>query len=224
MNRRVGWILGSHLVPRTAPMTLNPGDCLARPSPFACPQSKLLGHLHELPVHVLPLTQPQLRQKILLARLAELAPCNFRLQSLHEIPQREPAEKIGVRIEPLRVSQVSFLLSLDRPLARILHFERGGNNQNIGQALLAAGLDNHPSDSRINRQARELPANWRQPTVFIDRAQLKQRLVAVTDRLRSRRIEKWKLIDRAKIERQKLQNDGRQICPLNFRRGKPLAP
>ena len=111
MNGCVGGVFGREFAPRAAPLMESSGDSRSRPASLTCFQSELLHHLQKLPMHVLPFTQPQLRQKILLARFAKLAPRNFRLQPLDEIPEFEPAEKIGIGVEPLRVSQVGFLLS-----------------------------------------------------------------------------------------------------------------
>src|SRR5262249_50412596 len=140
-----------------------------------------------------------------------------------EIPQLQPAQKIGVRIEPLRVREVRFLLPIGRAIAWILNFQRGSDDQHFRQTMLAAGLDDHSADARINRQSGELAPDRRERFVFIDRAQLKQRLVAVADRLRTRWIEKRKFVDRTEVERQQLQNDSSEVRTLNFRRGKPLA-
>ena len=55
-------------------------------------------------------------------------------------------------------ASVGLLLPLGRPVARVLHFERRRDDQHVGQALLAAGLEDHPADPRIDRQSGQLPA------------------------------------------------------------------
>ena len=174
-------------------------------------------------MHVLPFPQPQLGEKILPAGFAELPAARLLLELLDEIPQLEPAEEIRIGIGPLGMGRVGLLLAIGRPLARVLHFQGRGDDQHVGQAVLAVGLQDHPADPRIDGQAGELPAERRQPAVLVDRAQLEQRLVAVANRLGPRRIEKRKLVDRPQIERQKLQDHRGQVRPLNFRRREPLA-
>ena len=87
----------------------------------------------------------------------------------------------------------------------------------------AVGFENHPADPRIDRQPGQLPAERRELALVVDRTQLEQRLVAVANRFGPRRIEEGKLVDRAQVEREQLQDDRRQIRPLNFRRREAVA-
>src|SRR5438046_1917423 len=101
--------------------------------PLARFDAKLFNHLQKLAVHVLPLADAQLGQKVLLARLAKLAAGGFGFELMDEIPELEPAEEIGVGVEPLSVCQIGLLLPLGGAVAWILHFEGGSDDQHIGE-------------------------------------------------------------------------------------------
>src|SRR5437667_1964806 len=93
---------------------------MARPSTLSGVEPELLCHLQELSMHIVPFAQAQFRQEVLLAGFAKLSARYLALEVLHEIPKLQPAEKIGIRVEPLRMGQVGFLLSLGRPASRVL--------------------------------------------------------------------------------------------------------
>src|SRR5439155_202021 len=165
----------------------------------------------------------QLRQEVLLARLAELAAGGLGLELLDEIPQLEPAEKIRVGIGPLSMSQVRFLLSLGRAIARVLSFEGGCNDEHVSQTAFSVGFHDHPADSRVRCQATKLAADRRQLAIFVHGSQLKQRLVAVANRFGPWWIEEGEFVDQAEVEGQKLEDDRRKVGSLNLGRHESLA-
>jgi hypothetical protein len=141
---------------------------------------------------------------------------------LGEVPQIEPRQKIRFGVQPLRVGHVSLLLPFGRPITGILHFEGRRNNQEVGQAALAICFNDHPPNSRIDRQPGQLPPNRRQPAGFIDSSQLEQISVAVADCFAARRIEKRKFVNGAQIQSEQLQDDSGQVRALNLGRGESL--
>ena len=84
---------------------------------------------------------------------------------------------------------VGFLLERLRTLARILDIERGGHHQHVAQnAQLRAGED-HATDARVDREARELSAERRELALLAERAELLEHAIALGDGLGLRRIE-----------------------------------
>src|SRR5262245_43447595 len=118
---------------------------------------------------------------------------------LHEIPKFQPAEKIGVRIGPLHLSVVGFLWAVGRAFPRILNLERRRNDEDIRDAVLSAGFENHPPDPRIDWQEGQLAAQRSQPAAVVDGTQFEERLEAVADCLGPRRIEERELVNRTEI-------------------------
>ena len=105
----------------------------------------------------------------------------------------------------------------------MLSFQRGRDDQDVVETSFRVTGQNDPSDSRIDRQSRQLAAEFRQLISIVDRAEFKQCSVAVTNRRRLRRFKKRKLFQSSQIQRLGLQNHGRKIRPHDFWRSEFLA-
>ena len=101
-----------------------------------------------------------------------------------ELPQRDQRQEVGALVAEPEVRLVGGLLLFQRPVARIGHRQRGGDDQHLGQAAALARREHHPPDAGIDRQPREIAAQRRQRARVVDGAQLLQQLVAVGDRAR----------------------------------------
>src|SRR3954469_22941167 len=108
------------------------------------------------------------------------------------------------------VPLVGRLSLVERPLARILHRERGGDDAYLRYAMLVAGRNQHASDARVERQARELLAEGGELILLVDRAKLVQQRITVGDGARRRRIEKRKVGHLAEPEALGPQDDRRE--------------
>ena len=67
------------------------------------------------------------------------------------------------------------------PVARILDFQRRGDDQHFCRATMLLGSDDHARDTRINRKLRQTPAYPGQFVALVDGAQLRQQLIAIGD-------------------------------------------
>ena len=66
------------------------------------------------------------------------------------------------------VGECGFLLLVVWPIARILHRQRGSNDEHFVQRAFVFGRDQHAGDGRINRKFGELPAERGESFVVVD--------------------------------------------------------
>ena len=104
----------------------------------------------------------------------------------------------------------SGLLLVYGTLARVLHRQPGGDNQNLVQTAKFLCRDDHASYARVNRQFRELLADSGQAFLFVDGGQLNQQLVTVRDGFGGRCINERKLGYFAKPQRLHAKNHRRE--------------
>ena len=186
-------------------------------------ETGLPDEFHQLPMNVEPFPHSIERQEVLPAGLAELTSRKLRFQLVVEVPELQIGDEIGLFVGRKGVRGIGGLLLVQRPLARILHRQRRGDDENLVQAALVGGGQNHPPKTRVDRQAAQLAADFGQLPLGVDRAEFDQRAVSVVDRLRLRGIEEREAFDRAKPQGLRLQNDGRQVAPLDLGRGVGVA-
>ncbi len=184
----------------------------------ACAQQLL-----QLAMHVEPFTQPVVRQKMVAAGLAQLILRQVLFPLVVEVPELQVAEKIGFFVGELGVALVGRLLLVERPIARVVHRQSRGDDQDLVQAILGIAGQDHPADARIDRQPRQRSAQIGQLLLVVDRAQLEQGFVAVANRFGPRRIEERKIVDVAEPQRLGLQNHGGQVAAQNLRRRETVA-
>jgi len=155
----------------------------------------------KLSVDIAPLPHARDGKEVLAASLLEL--------SVKQLPELEEGEKIRAFVGELRMAFVGGRRALERALARILHRERRGDDQQLLEAAFGARRDQHAADARVERQPGEFAAELRKLVAFIDGTELREQCIAVGDCARRRRIEEGKLLDVAQAE---------ALCPQDYRR------
>lgn len=169
---------------------------------LACRRLLVRAHAHlgderrELVVDIAPLAHPPLREKLLAQVLRKLA---IRLPVfdcfLQVVPDLEQREEVRLLVVKTSVRPVRRLGPLERALARIIHFEHGGDDEHLGEAVLALRRDDHARDARVDREARELPPERREGVGLIHGAELGEKLIAIGDHARRRRVEEGEALD-----------------------------
>ena len=64
--------------------------------------------------------------------------------------------KSDVRVGEPGVLVVGRLLVVGGPLARVLDGQRGGDDQDLADAAVPVGLEDHPAEPRVDRQLGQL--------------------------------------------------------------------
>ena len=105
---------------------------------------------------------------------------------------------------------------LERPLARVLDAESGGDDKQLAGAVLALGLEQHPAQGRVNRQAGEVVSQGRELAGFIHRPQFLQQGIAALNGGGGGRIEEGEGLDLAQPECLHPQDDFGQVGALDF--------
>ena len=106
------------------------------------------------------------------------------------------------------MGRVGRLCPLQRPIARILDRQCGGDDQDLREGAFGMAGEDHSPDPGIDRQPRKLAAKRGQDPLLIDCAQLLQQRIAIRDRLRRRRFDERERLDIPQAERLHSQNHG----------------
>ena len=176
--------------------------------------------LRQLAVHVAPLAHAARRDEVRLQVVGQLAVGLLVLDALaDERPQLQQRLEVAALVGELFVRLIGRLLRLERPLARVLHAERGGNHQHLGKRLLVARGQQHAADARIERQARQLAPDRRQRALRIDRVEFGQQVIAVSNGPTRRRLHKRKRAHIAQAERLHAQDHAGQRRSQDLRIG-----
>lgn len=117
------------------------------------------------------------------------------LELVIEVPQLQKAHEVRIAIGEPGVLGIGLFLTVQRPLARVLHLQGRGNDQHLAQATFFLGRKDHASDPRVDRQPAQLTPNLGKLAILVQRAQFKERLVPIADRVASRRVEERKPFD-----------------------------
>ncbi len=142
-----------------------------------------------------------------------------------EAPQLQERQEVGALVGEPAVGVVGRLLCRQRPLARVLHAQRAGDDQHLVQAAALARRQQHAADARIDRQLRQFAPPRRQVVVLVDGGEFRQQLVAVGDRPARRRLHERELARFAELQRLHAQDHRRQRGAQHLRVGelRPLA-
>ncbi len=187
-------------------------------------QAGLGEHGVQLAVDIAPLPEAERAQEALLAVVGELAVRLFVLELLLvPVPQLEQAHEIGALVGKGAVGIVSGVGTVTRPLARVLHGERAGDDQHLLQTLLVTRGQDEPADRRVEREARHLLAQRGDLARLVDRAKLLQLLVAVVDGAAGGRLKKRESIDVAEPQRGHAQDHRSQRRARDLGIGKGWA-
>ena len=156
--------------------------------------------LRQLPVQITPFAQPQPVEEFLATSLHLPLVTALFAQIDEEFPDVEQREEIALGVlEPL-MRAVGGIARLEGPLTRVRHRERCGNYQHFGQHPELLRFDQHATDARIDRDARQLTADVGQLRCvgFTGQsAQLLQLCDAVSDRSARRRLDERELLHAA---------------------------
>ncbi len=174
------------------------------------------GQHPELPIDVGPFTHPVGGEKILPAGFLELVAREGLFQVMIEVPEFEDAEEVRTFVDELLMSLIRGFRLVGRSLAGVLDFQPGGDDQDFFQTIAFVGGEDHATDTRIDRQSGQFASHVRESAIPINGSQFEQRLVAVTNGIGARRIEKRKVFDGAQFQHERLQNHAGQIRAANF--------
>ena len=183
----------------------------------------LVGELHQLAVHVAPLAHATHREEVLLAGRSELAIGELVTRLLEKRPQLQVAGKLGLLVLEARMRLVGRSLAVERPVARVLHGQSGGDDEQFGQRLAVAAAQDHAADARVERQPRQLLPGGREQVVLAQGAKFLEELVAVGDRLGRRRFQKRERLDLGKPKRLHAQDHRGQRGAQDLRVGETRA-
>ena len=172
------------------------------PKRVALPQG-----VEQLRVHVAPLPEARVAQKMIAAEPTQLClgePLELVVKRLPDVEQRE---KIRIRMRETPVRRVGLLLLVHRPVARILDAESRRDHQHFAQRPLGAPLENHAPHRGVHRQPRQLTPDLRERSrqltrrLHLERPDLLQQQIPRANRLRRRRIDKRKPLDVTEAKR-----------------------
>ena len=182
--------------------------------------AQLGDHRVQLAVHLAPFAQAQIRQEIRVDRIDQLPVGFLVLDGIPEPgPQLHPGQELGFLVGELPVLFVGRLLALLRTFARVLHRQRGGDDQHFLEAAEVARGDQHAADARVERQLAQRIADLGQAVVVVERAEFLQQRVAVADRLGRRRLDEREALDVGQLQRLHAQDDAGQRRTQDFRVG-----
>ncbi|MNO72796.1 hypothetical protein D3C76_637500 [compost metagenome] len=183
-------------------------------------QLQVTANQRQLTMSIAPLAQPQVVQELLAAPVAQRVGSQRLALFLEAAPQVDQRSEVRVHVLPLCVRLVGGLLAFWRAFTRVLHRQRTGDDQHFLQAAQARAFKQHAAQPRVDRQARQLAANWRQLVLAVNRRKLLQQVEAVADGFAIRRLDEREGIDCAQAQVQHLQDHRRQVGAQNLRVGK----
>ena len=135
------------------------------------------------------------------------------------LPHFEVGDKVGALVIEFRMRLIGSRGPLIRAIARILNFQRRGDDQHFCRATMLIGGDDHAGYPRINRKLRQTPAYPGQFVALIDGTEFRQQLIAVSNHARAGRFKKGEILDVADLQRLHAQDHGRQRRAQDFRVG-----
>jgi len=165
----------------------------------------------QLAMNVAPFAQAQPGEEFAAAPLALLVGRFVLPDFVRRRPHLQPGQELRAIVLPLGVRLVGRARLFLRPVARILHRQRGRNDQHLLQAAVLPRGEDHATDLRVERQLRHLVADGRQLlAALVDGAQFRKQLVAIGDHARQRRFEEGEVLDVAQMQRLHAQDHAGQ--------------
>ncbi len=188
----------------------------------------------DLRVEIDPLAHAREGQEVLVAEAPLLDERAELLEiAVVAIPDVEENEEVRVGMLESGVDGVGLLGLVRRALARVADAQRRGQHGHLGEAVLAAGLDEHAREPRIELHPGHGPAGLRQLPAgigelvlcprFADGAELDERVVAVVDGLGRGPVDERELERIAEPQVGHAQDDLGQVRPQDLRRGELVA-
>ena len=109
-------------------------------------------------MHILPFPNSRLGKEVLPARLAKLAAAEVTLKPVDEIPEFEVGEKVRIGVGEFGLCLIGRLLLILRTLARVLDFQSGSDDEDVGEASFLVGGENDAANARIDGELCQLAA------------------------------------------------------------------
>jgi hypothetical protein len=179
--------------------------------------------LPQLRLELLPLADPQVVQVLLAAHPAERRRAALLLLAAQVAPEVQPRHEVGAVVAEAGVELVGPGPVLDRPLARVLDRQRGGDHEHLAQTAEPVGLEDHPAQPRVDRQPREPAPDRGQPVARgapgAQRAQLLEQLDARADVALVGRVDEREPGDVAEAQRRHLEDHAGQVGAEDLRVG-----
>ncbi|MNP07702.1 hypothetical protein D3C76_997400 [compost metagenome] len=186
---------------------------------FVDAQLQVTADQAQLPMGIAPFTQAQVVEEVLPAPVAQRAGGQRLALFFETTPQTDQRGKVRVGIFPLCMRLVGGLLTLRRTLARVLHRQGAGNDQQFTETALLGTFEQHAPQPRVDRQTRQLTPKRGELVLAIDRRELLQQVEAVADRLAIRRFDKREGVNLAQAQVQHLQDHRREVGTQDLRVG-----
>ena len=174
-------------------------------------------------MQVMPFAHAHEGQELGLTAVAQLVPRQLPRLLVVIVPQVEQGQKIGLLVAETAMLLVGGLLSVQRSLARILNRQRRDQDQHLAQAAFLPCRQQHPSQTRIDRQPGQLPTEFADTALLINCLQFEQQAEPIADLPRIGRIDEGKILRLAQLQRTHLQNHRCQMGAQDFRVGKGRA-
>ena len=169
-----------------------------------------LGNLRvQLLVQLAPLAQAQRRQEILAAFFRHQAIGLFVRQRLF-VPRPDfyVGQKIRTLVGEPFVRGIRRFLPLQRTVTRVLHRQRAGDDEDLGQAVVLPTREQQTGYLGVERQLGELVPQPGELSRIVYRAKLAQQLITVRDHARRGRFDEREIRNFSKIQRAHAQDDG----------------
>ena len=176
----------------------------------AGPDSELAAEVEDLAVHVQPVPHPGRREGMPPAESAHRLARIF-CDRAEAAPEIDDSEKVGPRIGESALGRLRRRLAPGGPFAGIGHAQEARDDQHVGHATERIRFEQHPPDSRVERQSRQPPADLRQPAVGVERPQLAQQPQAVVDVAPVGRVDEREPLHVAQAEREHAQQHRREV-------------
>ena len=162
-------------------------------------EPELLAHLAQLRDQILPLTHAQKTQILGFADTTQRGIARIAIRLEHAVPQIQRGHKVAGGVRIAVVDAVGLLAVLIRTFARILQTQERDHHQHCGQCVRRGrlrGLDDHTTQTHVNRNARQLATGMRQHHLAMlagDGLQLGQFVETIGHGLHIRRIDETEL-------------------------------
>jgi len=191
-------------------------------------QAEWLGELAELGDDVLPLAHAQVVEVLGAAEAAEGRGAEVPLLGAQVAPEVQVGEEVRGGVGEAAVELVRLGLLLHRALTHVLDRECRHDDEGLGGAAVAASLQEHAAEARVDGEGGELPADGGEggaavggcarPAV-LQRPDLDEQVDAVADRARVRGIHEREAGHVPQAEGGHLQDDRRERGTQDLRLG-----
>ena len=136
------------------------GDVAARGLPHgARVDAQGAGHLAQLVHHVAPFAETQVVEELGAAQAPERRPRQVPRLHVEVAPQVHVGHEIRMGVRQARVGGVGRRLVLGGALAHVLDGQGSDDDEHLRGAPVRVRLQQHPAQARVDRQARQVPAD-----------------------------------------------------------------